>query len=130
MSKIMDKAYESIRGYVNEDVNRILAEQIPKIEQYIEEEVDNFGAELSGYIDGVVDQVVQDIQAESEQVKQQMLSTIELIESEMSDIDAPLRLATAQLKTNLDAYEEKFVKLGQTVQTSIKTAIKTTGLPL
>jgi predicted RecB family endonuclease len=130
MSKIIDKAYESIRGYVPEDVNRVLAEQIPKIEQYIEEEVDAFGEELSNFIEGAVDQAVADVTAEAEQVKQNLLSAIAEIEADMSDNDATLRMATSQLKTAVDEYEAKFAKLGMAVQKGVKAAIKTTGLPL
>jgi predicted RecB family endonuclease len=130
MSKIIDKAYESIRGYVPEDVNRVLAEQIPKIEQYIEEEVDAFGEELSNFIEGAVDQAVADVTAEAEQVKQNLLSAIAEIEADMSDNDATLRMATSQLKTAVDEYEAKFAKLGKAVQKGVKAAIKTTGLPL
>lgn len=129
MSGIIDKAYESIRGYVPEDVNKMLSEQIPKIEQYIEEEVEIFGKELSSYIDTQVEQALAEAEADAEVVKNKMLAAIEEITADMSDTDATLRAATRDLKEAVDEYKEKFADLGRLVKSSVTAAIKSTGLP-
>ena len=130
MSKALERAYESIRGYVPDEVNRVISNQIPKIENYIEEETDKFGKRLSEYIESQVAEEVTKIESELNQTKDKLIEGLDRITKEISDADNGLLLATKDLKENIDAYEEKFAKLGGVVKTAVNNGIRSAGIPL
>ena len=37
-NRVIERAYESVRGYLPEDANAVLSEQVPQIEQFIDED--------------------------------------------------------------------------------------------
>ena len=129
-NRVMERAYESIRGYLPEDANQILDEQVPRIEQFIDDELTKFGTELSEYIAAEVDRLLEESQERAMRSHNELVSVIGEIRADVAANDAVLERAVAKLERSLDDYERRFEELGEGVRRVVITAARASGIPI
>jgi hypothetical protein len=127
---MIERAYETIRGYVPEDANRILSEQAPRIEQYIDEEMAKFGEELSAYVASEVDRLLDEARQESMHSRNDIIAAIGEIRADVAANDPILERAVARLERSLEDYERRFHELGVGVRKAVLLAVRASGLPI
>ena len=129
-NRVIERAYESIRGYLPEDANQILDEQVPRIEQFIDDELTKFGTELSEYIAAEVDRLLEESQERAMRSHNELVSVIGEIRADVAANDAVLERAVAKLERSLDDYERRFEELGEGVRRVVITAVRASGIPI
>ncbi len=129
-NRVIERAYESIRGYLPEDANEILNEQVPRIEQFIDDELTKFGSELSEYIAAEVDRLLEESQERAMRSHNELVSVIGEIRADVAANDAVLERAVAKLERSLDDYERRFEELGEGVRRVVITAVRASGIPI
>ncbi len=129
-NRVIDRAYESIRGYVPEDVKQVLSDQIPKIEKFVDDELEKFGEELSSHIQAEIDALIQKTEAEASQAQANMKTAVEAIRADIAANDHDLEAAVNQLETSLNEYEDRFRNIGEGIRKAALTAVKSTGIPI
>ncbi len=129
-NRVIERAYESIRGYLPEDANQILNEQVPRIEQFIDDELTKFGSELSEYIAAEVDRLLEESQERAMRSHNELVSVIGEIRADVAANDAVLERAVAKLERSLDDYERRFEELGEGVRRVVITAVRASGIPI
>ena len=129
-NRVIERAYESIRGYLPEDANQILNEQVPRIEQFIDDELSKFGVELAEYIAAEVDRLLEESQQQAMRSHNELVAVIGEIRSDVAANDAVLERAVAKLERCLDDYERRFEELGEGVRRVVITASRASGIPI
>ena len=129
-NRVIERAYESIRGYMPEDAREILNEQIPRIEQFIDDELTKFGVELSEFIGAEVDRLLQEAQESAHRSHNELIAAIGEIRADVAANDAVLERAVARLERSLDDYERRFEALGEGVRRSVILAARAAGVPV
>ena len=128
-NRVIERAYDSIREYVPEDARRILDSQAPKIEKFIDDELDKFGAELTEWISAEVEKVVEEQRVFFEQDREALKQIIEELRHDVATNDETLNEVVVKLEAQLDKYEERAQQLGKNVREKVSVAVKSTGLP-
>ena len=128
-NRVIERAYDSIREYVPEDARRILDSQTPKIEKFIDDELDKFGAELTEWISAEIEKVVEEQRVFFEQDRETLKQIIEELRHDVATNDETLNEAVVKLEAQLDNYEERAQQLGKNVREKVSVALKSTGLP-
>lgn len=128
-NRVIERAYDSIREYVPEDARRILDSQAPKIEKFIDDELDKFGAELTEWISAEVEKVVEEQRVFFEQDREALKQIIEELRHDVATNDETLNEVVVKLEAQLDKYEERARQLGKNVREKVSVAVKSTGLP-
>lgn len=128
-NRVIERAYDSIREYVPEDARRILDSQTPKIEKFIDDELDKFGAELTEWISAEIEKVVEEQRVFFEQDRETLKRIIEELRHDVATNDETLNEAVVKLEAQLDKYEERAQQLGKNVREKVSVAVKSTGLP-
>ena len=129
VNRVIERAYDSIREYVPEDARRILDSQTPKIEKFIDDELDKFGAELTEWISAEIEKVVEEQRVFFEQDRETLKQIIEELRHDVATNDETLNEAVVKLEAQLDNYEERAQQLGKNVREKVSVALKSTGLP-
>lgn len=129
-NRVIERAYESIRGYMPEDAREILNEQIPRIEQFIDDELTKFGVELSEFIGAEVDRLLLDSQESAHRSHNELIAAIGEIRADVAANDAVLERAVARLERSLDDYERRFEALGEGVRRAVILAARAAGIPV
>jgi hypothetical protein len=129
-NRVIERAYESIRGYVPEDANQILNEQIPRIEQFIDDELTKFGVELSEYIGAEVDRLLQQSEDATARSRNEVVAVIGELRANVVAGDATLEAAVAKLERSLDDYERRFEHIGEGVRRAVISAARAAGVPI
>ena len=127
-NRVIERAYESVRGYLPEDANAVLSEQVPQIEQFIDEELTKFGSELAEYIASEVGRLVDAAQREALRSHNDVIAAIGELRAEVVANDAALERAVAKLERSLDEYEHGYQVMGETVRQSVIAAIRAAGI--
>jgi hypothetical protein len=128
--RVIERAYESIRGYLPEDANQILDEQIPRIEQFIDDELTKFGRELSECIAAEVDRMLAETRASTLRAHNEVVAVIGEIRADVAAGDATLERAVTRLERSLDDYERRFEDLGESVRETVMAAVRAAGVPV
>lgn len=128
-NRVIERAYDSIREYVPEDARRILDSQAPKIEKFIDDELDKFGAELTEWISAEIEKVVEEQRVFFEQDREALKQIIEELRHDVATNDETLNEVVVKLEAQLDKYEERAQQLGKNVREKVSVAVKSTGLP-
>ena len=126
-NRVIERAYESIRGYMPEDARQILNDQIPRIEQFIDDELTKFGVELSEFIGAEVDRLLLDSQESAHRSHNELIAAIGEIRADVAANDAVLERAVARLERSLDDYERRFEALGEGVRRAVILAARAAG---
>ena len=129
-NRVIERAYESIRGYLPEDANEILNEQVPRIEQFIDDELTKFGVALSEYIAAEVDRLLEESEERAMRSHNELVSVIGEIRADVAANDAVLERAVAKLERSLDDYERRFEELGEGVRRVVISAARASGIPI
>jgi len=129
-NRVIERAYESIRGYLPEDANQILSEQVPRIEQFIDDELTKFGSELSEYIAAEVDRLLEESDEQAMRSHNELVAVIGEIRADVAANDAVLERAVAKLERSLDDYERRFQELGENVRRAVIGAARASGIPI
>ena len=129
-NRVIERAYESIRGCLPEDANQILNEQIPRIEQFIDDELTKFGVELSEFIGAEVDRLLLESQESSLRSHNELVAVVGEIRADVAANDAVLERAVAKLERSLDDYERRFEELGEGVRRAVIAAARAAGVPI
>lgn len=129
-NRVIERAYESIRGYMPEDAREILNQQIPRIEQFIDDELTKFGVELSEFIGAEVDRLLLDAQESAHRSHNELIAAIGEIRADVAANDAVLERAVARLERSLDDYERRFEELGEGVRRAVILAARAAGIPV
>ena len=127
---MIDRAYVSIAAYVPEDARRILAEQVAKIEQFIDDEMNKFGEELAEHIGAVVGEVLEEATRDATTLRTELTAAIGEIRADMVANDKVLEGAVSKLERSLDQYETRFKQLGEGVRGAVVTAARASGIPI
>ena len=130
INRVIERAYESIRGYLPEDANQILNEQVPRIEEFIDDELARFGAELSEYIAAEVDRLLTESEERGVRSHNELVSVIGEIRADVAANDAVLERAVTKLERSLDDYERRFEELGEGVRRVVINAARASGIPI
>ena len=130
MNRVIERAYESIRGYVPEDANRILDEQIPRIEEFVDEELARFGEELSAFVGQEIDRLLADAGESAQRAHNEVIAVVGELRAEVAAGDATLEHAVDRLEQGLDAYERRYRELGEGVRDAVLAAVRAAGVPV
>src|SRR5262245_16936238 len=118
-----EKYYSSIHPYLPEDAKQILAAEIPKIQASIAADVDKFGKELA-------ESVKREFEAHQKE-SQSALDGLRVAVKALAQVKgAALSKAIDDLSGSIDAHEKLWRGLGSSLQASVLTAVRATGLPL
>jgi hypothetical protein len=128
--RTIERAYESIRGYLPEDASQVLSEQIPRIGQFIDDELTKFGRELADYIAAEVDRVIAEATASTARAHNEVVAVVGEIRADVAAGDATLERAVARLERSLEAYDRSFEDLGDSVRESVMAAVRAAGVPV
>jgi len=126
----IDRAYESVRGALPEDANRLLDQQIPKVEEFIDAELSKFGLELSAFIGAEVDRLLAESSEASQRAHNELIALIGEIRADVAADDAVLERAVEKLERNLGDYERRFDELGERVRRGVADAMRAAGVPV
>ncbi len=122
-SKTIEQAFQSIAEYVPADASKVLSQQIPKIERFIDEEADKFGRELSNYIQAEVDKEVARAEKDAEATMHKLTDSLAKISANIATNDHELEAAVNELATNLQEYEKRFKKVGEGIREAVVSAV-------
>lgn len=129
-NRVIERAYATIGNYVPEDARRILEEQIPRIEGYIDEELNQFRDELGAFAKSAIDQAVAEQQAEMSEAMTAAKTSLEAIRNDAAVGDDQLILAVSALEKQLNDLESHYTRLGEGVKTALVNGLRGAGIPL
>lgn len=123
------ESYDSLRPYLPQDAQRVLDKEIPRIRKQIDSEIDDFVKSLGSYLKDQVD-------AETKSIGDEASAAMKKLDSILADVSAAggdpqkLAAATADLKTAIKAYQDKWENMGKSVQKVALLAAKSMGIPI
>ena len=129
-NRVIERAYESIRGYLPEDAKAVLGEQVPQIEQFIDEELAKFGSELAEYIAAEVAQLLEAAQRDALRSHNDVVAAMGELRAEVVANDTALERAVAKLERSLDDYEHGYRAMGESVRQVVIAAMRAAGIPV
>lgn len=129
MTLFRDREYlfDQVRPLLPPDAAAVIEDQRRRIQSAIAAEVDQFRNSLAEYVKA-------EVQAETKRQMDELAATRDAIKAGLDRLAADnskLAAATAKLKGEIDAYEEKWRGLGESAGNLVKSAVsKATGIPL
>lgn len=129
-NRVIERAYESIRGYLPEDAKAVLSEQVPEIERFIDDELAKFGGELAEYIAAEVGRLLEVSQREALRSHNEVIAAVGELRADVAANDVALERAVARLERSLDDYEHGYREMGENVRRTVIAAVRAAGIPL
>jgi predicted nuclease with TOPRIM domain len=129
MTLFRDQEYlfDQIRPLLPPDAAAVIEDQRRRIQSAIAAEVDQFRDKLAEYVKTAVE-------AETRRQQVELVAARDAIKAGLDKLgtnNSKLEAATAKLKAEIDAYEEKWRGLGESAANLVKSAVcKATGVSL
>jgi hypothetical protein len=125
-----DRVYQSIMTYAPPQVKEILAMELPRIEQNIEAEAQEFGRQLGEFIATQTQDLVSEIEGLTGNFKQRLEEIADEAGKSTKASMVKVNDAVKELKKELDEYETRWRKVGVTLKDMVNRGIHSAGIPL
>lgn len=124
-----EETYASLRPFLPEDAKRILEEQIPKIQSQVDAEIDRFVQGISEHLQQQLEQLAAAAQTDATNAQRKLDDIMANLARSQND-GAELIKAATELRSVVQAYNDKWTGLGQNVRKAALTAARSVGLPI
>ena len=129
-NRVIERAYESIRGYVPEDAKQVLSDQVEAVEKYVDTELEKFAEELSQYIGEEVSKEMAKLEQSFSTTSENIQKQLDIIAADVTSGDDELAAAVNRLREEQAKINAKFEGAGEIIRKSVVNAARSAGLPL
>ncbi len=123
-----EEYYDAIKPYLPEDAKNVIYNQLPKIKERIESEIDTFAKSFAEQIHKQVSEQTAAMEQEAKDLKAKLQQLSDDL-TKATDA-APLKDVAVKMAAEVEQYRQKMEGLGKTVRQTVLTAARYAGLPI